>query len=208
MHTDLQGKTLLVNNLNREKLVNSNQLTKQEVIVHVTEIKKEAKKEVTIIDKSKTTIEKATSNKNITKKETVKKKQEESKKEESVIKEEIEKYNVLESFKGKLAAYGPDCKGCSNKTSSGYNISKTIYYNDPEYGQLRILAGDKKYSYGTIVNLKIDSKTEIKGIVLDRGGDIGIGKKFQFDLLFTSQKEAAAFGSKNNVTFEILRLGY
>lgn len=206
MSTDLQDKTLLVNNLNRDKLVNSNQLTKQEVVVHVTEVKEEVKKEVTVIDKSQTS--KTTKEKNKTEEKTTTKKTEQTKKEENIIKEEIEKYTVLESFKGKLAAYGPDCKGCSNRTSSGFDISKTIYYNDPEYGQLRILAGDKKYPYGTVVNLKIDSTTTIKGIVLDRGGDIGIGKKFQFDLLFSSQKEAASFGSKNNVTFEILRLGY
>ena len=205
-NTDSQTYVAL-NYLNfNDSVINIENGSKQEVVVHVTEVKEEVKKEVTVIDKSQTS--KTTKEKNKTEEKTTTKKTEQTKKEENIIKEEIEKYTVLESFKGKLAAYGPDCKGCSNRTSSGFDISKTIYYNDPEYGQLRILAGDKKYPYGTVVNLKIDSTTTIKGIVLDRGGDIGIGKKFQFDLLFSSQKEAASFGSKNNVTFEILRLGY
>lgn len=200
----IQNKRILVNNLNREKLVNSNQLIKNKVVVHINEVKQqEVEKEIIIVDKSNTIKEE---NKNEEKEKTSSKI--DITKEENTIKEEIEKYTVLESFKGKLAAYGADCSGCSTKTSSGYDIEKSIYYNDQKYGKIRILAGDKTYPYGTIVNLKIDANTEIKGIVLDRGSDIGLNKKFQFDLLFENQKQAYSFGSKSNVTFEILRLGY
>ena len=49
---------------------------------------------------------------------------------------------------------------------------------------------------------------EFNAIVLDRGGAIGIGKKFMFDLLFPSEAEASKFGTSYNVSFEVLRYGY
>lgn len=196
LNANIQSKTLIVNNANQDKLVSSEQLLKKDIIVTVKEITPEIKKEVIIVDKKK---QKKEIKDNQKKEEIIPK--------DTVI-EKVEKYDVLEDFSGNLAAYGSDCKGCSTKTSSGYNISKSIYYSDKDYGEIRILAGDKKYPYGTIVKLKIDAKTEILGIVLDRGGNIGIDKKFQFDLLFETEKEASKFGSKQNVVFEILRLGY
>lgn len=202
----VQSKTLLINNNNHNKQVSSEQICKKDTIVKITEKKQEIKKEVIVVDKKQ-------GEKKSTKKvnENTEKKQEQELKnqiEKEVVIEQIEKYDVLESFRGNLAAYGSNCKGCSTKTSSGYTISKSVYYNDKDYGKIRILAGDKKYPYGTIVKLRIDTTTEIIGVVLDRGGDIGIGKRFQFDLLFQTEKEASVFGSKQNVQFEVLRLGY
>lgn len=119
---------------------------------------------------------------------------------------------VIETIIGGLAGYGPDCFGCtSKKTSSGYNIDNgNIYYNDKEYGKVRIVAGDKKYPYGTIVkisNTNYYDNSPIYAIVLDRGG-VGIGKKYVFDLLFESESIASNIGSRKNVTFDILRVGY
>ena len=45
-------------------------------------------------------------------------------------------------------------------------------------------------------------------IGLDRGGDIGIGRRFLFDLLFPSESEAATFGTSYDVTVDVLRFGY
>ena len=45
-------------------------------------------------------------------------------------------------------------------------------------------------------------------IVLDRGGGIGFGKRFLFDLLFSSEGEASQFGTSYDVTFELVRDGY
>ncbi len=215
VNTDLQSKNIIVNNQNNQKLVNSNQLTKETVTVTIKEHKEEQKKVVVVKQENQNTPQAKNETIKSDKKQTESKKVEEKKetkieqkKETPVIKEEITKYNVLETFTGTLSAYGTDCSGCSTRTSSGFDISKSIYYNDKKYGNVRILAGDRKYPYGTIVNLKLSDKTEMKGIVLDRGGDIGIGKKFQFDILLNSQKEAYKFGTKKNTTFEILRLGY
>ena len=137
----------------------------------------------------------------------------EEKKEESkpVEQPSTQKETVIEKLVGGLAGYGPDCSGCSPYTATGMYIGNgNIYYQDKQYGKVRIVAGDKSFPFGTIVkmsNTNYYDNSPIYAIVLDRGG-IGRGKKFLFDLLFNSEKEASNIGSRQNVTFEILRLGY
>lgn len=113
--------------------------------------------------------------------------------------------NQNEVLVGKMSGYGPDCYGCSGYLASGTYVGDgNIYYNDSEYGQVRIVAGDKKYKFGTIVKIN-DS---MLAIVLDRGGSIGIGKKFLFDLLYSSEAEANGYGVSSGTKFEILRNGF
>lgn len=116
---------------------------------------------------------------------------------------------VLATYKGNITAYGPDCTGCSGITASGYKVRNTIYYNDKEYGKIRIVAADKSLPFGTIVrisDLKI-FKEPIIAIVLDRGSAIGFNKRVYFDLLYKNEKSTNSFG-KRKATFEILRRGY
>lgn len=106
---------------------------------------------------------------------------------------------------GKMSGYGPDCDGCSGYLAYGKYVGDgTIYYDDAEYGQVRIVAGDRKYAFGTIVRIN-DS---MLAIVLDRGGVIGIGKRCLFDLLYESEEEANKYGISYDVKFEILRNGF
>ena len=139
------------------------------------------------------------------KKETTKKAQ--------VNKKEVKKANiknkVLATYTGNITAYGPDCKGCIGITASGYNVKNTIYYNDKEYGKIRIVAADKSLPFGTIVKISNLSnyKSPIIAIVLDRGSAIGFNKKAYFDLLCNSERESNSFG-RRKATFEILRKGY
>lgn len=116
---------------------------------------------------------------------------------------------VLATYNGIITAYGPDCKGCSGITASGYNVRNNIYYNDKEYGKVRILAADRSLPFGTIVRIKNLNVFDevVTAIVLDRGGAIGFNKKSNFDLLYHSEKETNFFGSRR-ATFEILRKGY
>lgn len=117
--------------------------------------------------------------------------------------------DVLETQTGTMSAYGPDCHGCSGHLGGGYDASGGSYtYNDATFGEVRIVAGDSKYPYGTIVRVKNSKIGEFKAIVLDRGGAIGIGRRFMFDLLFPTEAEAAGFGTSYNLEFEILRYGY
>ena len=71
----------------------------------------------------------------------------------------------------------------------------------------RIIAADKKYPYGSIMRIK-SSRAEFLAIVMDRGGDIGFGRRFDVDLLCESEASANSYGTTYNVTFEILRYGY
>jgi len=130
-------------------------------------------------------------------------------KEINIFKEVEITEEVLATYNGIITAYGPDCKGCSGITASGYNVRNNIYYNDKEYGKVRILAADKSLPFGTIVRIKNLNifDDEFLAIVLDRGGAIGFNKKANFDLLYRSEKETNFFGSRQ-ATFEILRRGY
>lgn len=135
---------------------------------------------------------------------------------------------VLNTYYGSLTGYGPDCYGCGNyvtnkvSTSSGYHIANivdgviepafTITYDDYEYGNVRIVAGDSSLPYKSIVRINIDNEDPIIAIVLDRGSTVGFdncrsgnGCLTTFDLLY--ETEGSARGKVNNVKFEILRIG-
>ncbi|MBQ9018974.1 MAG: hypothetical protein IJ097_01510 [Bacilli bacterium] len=117
--------------------------------------------------------------------------------------------DVLETVVGTMSGYGLDCKGCSGRVGARYDArGNNVRYNDPVYGECRIVAGDKKYPYGTIIRVKDSKIGTFNAIVLDRGGDIGIGRRYMFDLLFYTEKESYEFGLSRNTTFEVLRYGY
>lgn len=119
--------------------------------------------------------------------------------------EEVVNVPANEILTGKMSGYGPDCIGCSGYLANGtYVGGGNIYYDDSEYGRVRIVAGDKKFKFGTIVRIN-DS---MLAIVLDRGGSIGVEKKFMFDLLYESEAEANRNGVSSNTKFEILRNGF
>lgn len=135
---------------------------------------------------------------------------------------------VINAYTGILTGYGPDCYGCGNyvtnkvSTSSGYHIADivdgiiqpafTITYNDGEFGEVRIVAGDSTIPYNSIVRITIPNKEPIIAIVLDRGSTVGFencrsssGCLTTFDLLFATEEEAIS--KTYNVAFEILRIG-
>jgi len=122
--------------------------------------------------------------------------------------EQVKNDNTMQ---GELSGYSPECRGCTGYTSSGQYVGEgNIYYNDKTYGNIRIVAGDYSLPLGTVIKIGSSrvSSTPITAIVLDRGGNIGIGKKFLFDLLFNSNEEALKYEVSYGVNFEILRKGY
>ena len=114
----------------------------------------------------------------------------------------------LEHAVGVMSSYGPDCVGCSGYLANGYNAMSSIYYEDPTYGVVRIVAGDRKYPFGTIIKVTGSKWGDFNAIVMDRGGNIGFGRRFLFDLLWTSEAEASAAGTSYDTTFDVLRFGY
>jgi len=122
-------------------------------------------------------------------------------------------YTVLETKNNMtITGYGYDCRGCSTgKTSSGYDITNTIYYEDSEFGQVRIVAADKSIPFYSIIRLSnIYNMDPVIAIVLDRGSSIGFDKPYQFDLVFENELVANQNidPSKNReVVYELLRSG-
>lgn len=127
---------------------------------------------------------------------------------------EVTKLPTIESFTGKMTSYGGDCYGCSgNVAHVKHNLlTDGFYYNDKTYGKLRILSASRaKFPAGSIVELVLSPNERIYGIVLDTGGDMETAYKkgiIWMDLAFTTQKEAAVFGTKHNVTYNVKRYGF
>lgn len=107
-------------------------------------------------------------------------------------------------YYGKLSYYGADCYGCSGYVSYGTYVVNNIYYDDYQYGRVRIVAGDYSLLFGTII--LIDNRE--KAIVLDRGSAIGFEKLALFDLLVESEEKSYEMGVKYNTRFEVLRNGF
>ncbi len=111
------------------------------------------------------------------------------------------------SFTGQMTAYNPICVGCTGKVACPprQDVTKgNIYFNDNEYGKIRILAADPAIPCGTIVKITNVSFSDepIIGIVLDRGGLI---KGNIMDFLMTETDDMDIVGRQKNVHYEVLR---
>lgn len=126
-------------------------------------------------------------------------------------------------FKGRLTGYGPDCPGCSPvgdvscPTREGRSHSLTyngVYYNDIEYGKLRIVAADHmKFPCGTVVIINNGILPEFPAIVLDTG--IAMRNAWRYDgvvwmdVAYMSQREALTAGATSlNTSFSVQRWGW
>lgn len=111
------------------------------------------------------------------------------------------------SFYGKLTHYGPDCAGCGGHLGCNGQDARNgnIYYEDKEYGTVRIVAASKTLPCGSIIRINVDAydPNGMYAIVLDRGVGDGV-----IDLLKTSEKAKAPSRTVNNVKFDIVRYGY
>lgn len=139
-------------------------------------------------------------------------------KEEPIIKEEIkvtslepdiDSFTSLETFAGyNLTGYGPDCYGCSGRTSTGHDLNSSIYYEDADYGKIRIVAADKSIPFYSVMRISnVPGMDSFLAIVLDRGGNVGYGKGTFVDLAFETEKDPNILGLTKNVTFDIIRRG-
>ena len=119
-----------------------------------------------------------------------------------------EEREVLQTVTGTLTGYGPDCVGCVGKTSTGFNLNESIYYEDNEFGTVRILAADPSFPFYSIIRISnVPGMDSFLGIVLDRGGNVGYGRGTLFDLAFNSESDPNLIPLTRNVTFELLRSG-
>lgn len=126
-------------------------------------------------------------------------------------------------FKGRLTGYGPDCPGCSPRgdvactTREGRSHSLTydgLYYNDIEYGKLRIVAADHmKFPCGTVVVINNGILPEFEAIVLDTGIAMRDAWRKEgvvwMDVSYRTQLEALTAGATSlNTSFSVQRWGW
>ncbi len=129
-------------------------------------------------------------------------------KEEPIVTSLSEEREVLQTVVGTLTGYGPDCVGCGGHTSTGFDLTKTYYYEDSEFGTVRILAADPSFPFYSIFRVSnVPTMDDFIGIVLDRGGNVGFGRGTLFDLAFESESSPDLVPLTRNVTFELLRSG-
>ena len=115
---------------------------------------------------------------------------------------------AIDTYVGRLTGYAADCAGCSGVTSAGFDLRESMYYEDSEYGTVRVLAGDPSFPFYSIFRITGASGMDpFIGIVLDRGGAVGFGRFTLFDLAFSGSESALTFATTDNVTFELLRSG-
>ena len=123
---------------------------------------------------------------------------------------EIVKYGSTNPviFNGTMTGYGPDCVGCTGKVycpTRNDVRNGNIYFNDNEYGKVRIVAADHSIPCGTMVKVSGGNlHGTMTAIVLDRGGVI---KGTLMDLLVESEYASNPVG-RQNVTYEIVRWGW
>lgn len=111
------------------------------------------------------------------------------------------------SFVGKLVHYGPDCPECGGHLGCNGQDARNgnIYYNDSEYGKIRIVAMSSTIPCGSVIRINVNAydPNGMYAIVLDRGVSGNM-----VDLLKTSARASSPVSSVNNVTFDIVRYGY
>ena len=114
------------------------------------------------------------------------------------------------SFEGQMTAYKATCVGCTGKVSCPPRQdvrNDNIYYEDQEYGTIRILAADPAIPCGTVVQItNVSFSTEpIMGIVLDRGSAI---QGNIMDFLVGENDDMDIVGRQKNVHYEVVRWGW
>lgn len=130
--------------------------------------------------------------------------------------------NTIEEYTGRLTGYGADCKGCSGygnlacktREKKTFSLKKDgIYYNDYQYGKVRILAAaTSKFKCGTIVTITKPGQTPFTAVVMDTGGSMRKAwseGRVWMDLAYESNAMA---GSDNltgtNIKFSVQRYGW
>ncbi len=144
---------------------------------------------------------------------------------EEVINEEVVvgtgKYGI---YTGVMTGYGPDCKTCSGRgyvackteDKKNFNLIKDgIYYNDDEYGEVRVLAAAlTEFPCGTIVEVNSSNLGDFTGIVMDTGYTMREQLKkgvYHFDVAFKTEEDEnvrKATNMKGNVIYSVQRWGW
>jgi 3D (Asp-Asp-Asp) domain-containing protein len=123
-------------------------------------------------------------------------------------------------YNGVLTVYGPDCATCDGRgitwcktpNNTYHNlINDGMYYNDKDFGKVRILAADHRaFQCGTIIEIKNSDLDSVLGIVMDTGS--GMRDAYDqgwtlVDLAFETEKNIG-MGTNRNTNFSVKRWGW
>ena len=125
------------------------------------------------------------------------------------------------NYVGLITGYGPDCKTCDGRgyvncpllDGTWFSLKTDgIYYNDSQFGDVRILAADhREFPCGTIIQISNNKITDsIIGIVLDTGSAMKKAYnngKIHIDLAFKTEHNLT-FETNNNTNFVVRRWGW
>lgn len=127
-------------------------------------------------------------------------------------------------YTGVMTGYGPDCSTCSGrgyvscKTEDKKNfnlINDGVYYNDDEYGEVRVLAAAlSEFPCGTIVEVKSSNLGDFTGIVMDTGYTMREQLKngvYHFDVAYETEKNEEikkATDMSGDVIYSVQRWGW
>ena len=127
-------------------------------------------------------------------------------------------------YTGVMTGYGPDCSTCSGrgyvscKTEDKKNfnlINDGVYYNDDEYGEVRVLAAAlSEFPCGTIVEVKSSNLGDFTGIVMDTGYTMREQLKngvYHFDVAYKTEKNEEikkATNMSGEVIYSVQRWGW
>lgn len=123
-------------------------------------------------------------------------------------------------YSGKITGYSPYCLGCSKTgTVACYTrekqrhslINDGLYYNDEEYGNLRIIAAaTANFPCGTVITITPKGRKSFDAIVLDRGGAMNTAwsqGRVLIDVSFDTDKDARTV-TNSNTKFAVQRWGW
>ena len=150
--------------------------------------------------------------------------------EETIILEEVIDEEVIigtgknGEYTGVMTGYGPDCSTCSGrgfvscKTEDKKNfnlINDGIYYNDDEFGEVRVLAAAlSEFPCGTIIEVKNSNLGNFTGIVMDTGYTMREQLKdgiYHFDVAYETEKNEEikkATNMSGEVIYSVQRWGW
>lgn len=124
-------------------------------------------------------------------------------------------------YNGVLTLYGADCDTCDGvgyvycpvENNKYHNlIEDGIYYEDKEYGKVRILsAALVEFPCGTIIEINNSDMENIIGIVLDTGS--GMKRAYSegwilIDLAHQTETDLPTHGTNRNTNFSVRRWGW
>lgn len=123
-------------------------------------------------------------------------------------------------YTGRLTGYSAECAGCSatgtvackTEDKSKFSLkSDGIYYNDSEYGKVRILSSATAFPCGTIIEVS-KNENSYYAVVLDRGATMNNSWKngtVWMDLAFENNEAAKKTDlTGKNITFSVQRWGW